>query len=74
MSNHRYGLRKCTLAEAREILRKLGISLKKTDYGEYRVSPSKAAHPELNAHNIEVKAYYANDLNDALNTGKLPSR
>lgn len=59
-----------TLAEARDILRKLGISIKKTEHGEYRVAPSKAAHPDLSLKRIEDMATYDNDLESAVGTGK----
>lgn len=50
-----------TLKEAKAILRQLGMSINKNQYGEYRVNFLGGD---------EAGAYYTNDLEDAVNTGK----
>ncbi len=47
--------------DAIKILSALGIALKKTEYGEYRVNYKGGR---------EASAYYTTDLNDAVGTGK----
>jgi hypothetical protein len=49
-----------TLAEARAELRAIGVTLKKSD-GEYRVNFEGGP---------EKTAYYTDDINDAVKTGK----
>lgn len=51
-----------TLREAREALRAMGISLRSTEHGEYRVCPMGSG---------ESMAYYTDDLCDAVETGKV---
>lgn len=56
---------KTTQAQARAILSPLGITLKKTEDGEYRVS--FRGWSETRA---EATAAYTNDIDDAIGTGK----
>lgn len=48
-----------TLKQAKAELKDLGLTLKKTEFDEYRVSFG----------NVERSAYYTNDLDDAVETG-----
>ncbi len=49
-----------TLKDVRQSLRFLGLTIRKTEYGEYRVNFAGKA---------EETAYYADDLSDAYKTG-----
>lgn len=50
-----------TIKEAKNIVKALGYSLNKTQFGEYRVNKKGGK---------EVTAYYTTDLNDAVGTSK----
>lgn len=50
-----------TRAEARTQLQALGLTLNRTQYGEWRVNFR---------HQGEATAYYTDDLNDAVGTGR----
>lgn len=53
---------KCvTVAQVRDELAKLGISFRRTQFGEFRVNFAGGR---------EATAYYTNDLDDALATGR----
>jgi hypothetical protein len=58
MAHRRQGL---TLAQARAALAQLGLVLKKTEWGDYRINWPKAR---------EETAYYTDELDDAVATGK----
>ena len=51
-----------TLRKAREILRAVDVVIRRTDYGEYRVCVRGCG---------EESAYYTNDLEDAVDTGRM---
>ena len=51
-----------TLSHVRTQLRTIGIVIRRTDYGEFRVNYRRGNEPT---------AYYTNDIEDAFGTGKL---
>ena len=53
-----------TIKQAKEELKQLGITLRKTEDGQYRVNY---------ANGTEETAYYADDITDAVTTGKAMS-
>lgn len=53
---------KLTLKQAQGILRAIGITLTKNSYNEYRVA--------FRGKGNEDSAYYTNDLQDAVDTGR----
>lgn len=50
-----------TYTEAKRIVKALGMRLTRTDYDEYRIAY---------ASNAEASAYYATDLQDAVDTAR----
>lgn len=50
-----------TYTEAKRIVKALGLRITKTDYDEYRVALASDA---------EASAYYATDLDDAVDTAR----
>lgn len=53
------GAGKLTIKEAKAIIRALGMTLRKTEYGDFRVNYYYAGEPS---------AYYTTDLQDAVDT------
>jgi len=58
-----------TIKQAKTELAALGITLKKTAYGEFQVAPKGNG-----SIGVSRPAYYTNDLADAIATGKLMAR
>lgn len=54
-----------TIREVRAELSQLGLSLAKTDHGEFRVAPRCGTSADR-----EAASYYTDDLLDALATGR----
>lgn len=74
---HRYGkVKKLTVAEVRDQLRRAGMAISRdaarsggAGSGEYRVTFGKERFPGMTAEERESAAYYTMDLDDARRTG-----
>src|SRR5574337_888712 len=55
-----------TIKDAKKFASSIGMSINKTEYGEYRVTASRSLVPDYERR--EVIAYYSDDLQDALHT------
>lgn len=60
---------KLTQKIAREQLKSVGMTLARTEYGDYRVSPRVDAFPSLTREGREDVASYHADIEDAVNSG-----
>lgn len=55
-----------TIKDAKQFASSIGMSINKTEYGEYRVTASRSLVPDYERR--EAIAYYSDDLQDALHT------
>jgi hypothetical protein len=55
-----------TIKDAKHFASSIGMSINKTEYGEYRVTASRSLVPDYARR--EAIAYYSDDLQDALHT------
>lgn len=55
-----------TIKDAKKFASSIGMSIAKTEYGEYRVTASRSLIPDFERR--EAIAYYSDDLQDAVHT------
>ncbi len=55
-------MKQITQKDAKTVIAALGLSFRKTEYGEFRVA--------LRIENNEASAYYTDDLQDAVDTAR----
>lgn len=55
-----------TIKDAKRFASSIGMSINKTEYGEYRVTASRKLVPDYDRR--EAIAYYSDDLADAVHT------